>query len=60
MIYDWAGNGVCNKVFDYFDDASDELDRMIDRCYGELSDDEYDTQRGEYQIIEVTSDEDNL
>lgn len=59
-VIDWAGNEVGSPIFNYFDDASDWLSELIDRVYGKnLSDDDYDLQRGEYEIVEVTSDEDN-
>ena len=58
QVFDWYGNDVGSPVFDYFDNASDWISETIDRVYGNLTDSEYDEQRGEYQIIEVTSDED--
>lgn len=58
-VYDWAGNDVGSPEFDYFDDASDWISETIDKVYGlNLTDDEYDQQRDEYQITDVTSDED--
>jgi len=58
-VYDWANNDVGSPEFDHFDDASDWISETIDRVYGtDLSDDEYDEQRGEYVIHDVTSDED--
>ena len=58
-VKDWAGNDVGSPEFDHFEDASDWIDETIDRVYGELTDEEYDEQVGEYVIYDVTSDEDN-
>ena len=57
-VLDWAGNEVGSPIFNHFDDASDWLDELINKVYGDLSDDDYDLQRQEYVIHDVQSDED--
>lgn len=38
---------------DNWEDACDWIGELIDSIYGELNDDDYDIQYGEYQIIEL-------
>ena len=58
-VKDCNANDVGSPEFDHYHDACDWIDTTIDRVYGELTDDDYDEQRGEYVIYDVTSDEDN-
>ena len=52
-VYDWASNEVGSPIFNNYDDASDWITSNIEKVYGDLSDNEHDIQRDEYQIIEL-------
>lgn len=52
-VFDWAGNDVDSPIFNNWEDACDWIGELIDSIYGELNDDDYDIQYGEYQIIEL-------
>ena len=58
-VFDWANNEINSPVFSDFDDACDWLNRHIEKLYGkDLSDDRWDEEIGEFNIVDVTSDED--
>lgn len=55
-VKDWANNIITDEEFKTFDDASEHLDRLIDKLYGkDLSDEQYDIERGEYSIDEINN-----
>jgi hypothetical protein len=53
QVFDWYGNDVGSPVFEHWEDACDWITETIDKVYGELSDNDHDIQRDEYQIIEL-------